>query len=234
MCRHNVVRRCAFLMVGLLLCLTAFSAQAIPTITFDQIINGGSLSYDGNGGPLVGSDILFDLIVGQGTPLHAGPQLGCQNCLLNFETGPNLTEPTLGNPLYTWDRGGFFSLTGAVKYHGIVIASGNLVEGKWLQPVVGLKGPGKMSVLGFGMDTKLDDFVDYFGLSLVDVVFNNSVLAQETAFKANGGFTMQIVEADLSNSAVAAVPEPDSLLILGGALAGLGWWTRRKYAYRRV
>ena len=77
---------------------TMLPAQAAPLIDFDQVVDGGSLSYNGTGGALIGTDIRFDLVRGIDTPSEAETELDCIGCLLNFETGTNLSE----GPLYQW------------------------------------------------------------------------------------------------------------------------------------
>ncbi len=91
------------LLGAIVLCIfTMLPAQAAPLIDFDQVVDGGSLSYNGTGGALIGTDISFDLVQGIDTPSEAGTELDCIGCLLNFETGTNLSE----GPLYQWRGGG--------------------------------------------------------------------------------------------------------------------------------
>ena len=91
------------LLGAIVLCIfTMLPAQAAPLIDFDQVVDGGSLSYNGAGGALTGTDIRFGLVRGTETPSEAGTELDCIGCLLNFETGTNLSE----GPLYQWRGGG--------------------------------------------------------------------------------------------------------------------------------
>ena len=60
------------------------------TLIFDQVNNSGTVSYDGAGGSLIGTDIAFETIQGVGTDNDV--TIDCAGCVLNFATGPNITE----------------------------------------------------------------------------------------------------------------------------------------------
>jgi hypothetical protein len=74
-------------------------AHAVPAITFDNMapVAGGTLSYGGEGGALVGTHTGFHLVTGAATPANNGALLQCASCNLDFTTGANLTE----GPVYT-------------------------------------------------------------------------------------------------------------------------------------
>jgi hypothetical protein len=60
-------------------------------------VAGGTLSYGGEGGALVGTHTGFHLVTGAATPANNGALLQCASCNLDFTTGANLTE----GPVYT-------------------------------------------------------------------------------------------------------------------------------------
>ncbi|NEO53814.1 MAG: hypothetical protein F6K54_12425, partial [Okeania sp. SIO3B5] len=95
---------------------TAFAGAGVANaliIEFDDVsIMGGQLSYDGEGGALIGTDILFDTISGIEHDGTFVSELECMDCKVNFETGGNILE---GPPVYTFGSGGSITVTGTVK-----------------------------------------------------------------------------------------------------------------------
>ena len=91
------------ILAGLLLLPSV--ALAIPSIVFDTTPGGagGTLTYDGAGGPAIATDVVFVNIQGNETPLNSGITLACVNCSLDFTTGANTQE---GPPGWVWDGGG--------------------------------------------------------------------------------------------------------------------------------
>jgi hypothetical protein len=91
--------------------LTGTSVQA-SLLTFDQVVNTGSLTYDGVlGHPLVGTNISFTTIRGTDTPLNDGVSIACTGCFLNFSTGGSTLE---GPPTWDFAAGGIYTLTGSI------------------------------------------------------------------------------------------------------------------------
>jgi hypothetical protein len=228
---HNSLRRrFSFLITVTTVCLfIAATVHALPVISFDQQVDGGTVSYDGIGGPLIGTDIRFDFVRGSDTPANNDAVLTCDGCRLNFETGANVAEPSVGSPIYLFGGGGFFTLTGDVLDGNDLIASGTLKEGGWNAPVLALAGPGgRINIGGFGTDALNADLADFFGLPGDKFAYSFTAVLTEVVTEANGGFTGNIEEADVVNTITTTVPEPNTLLLLGGALAGLGFWGRRK------
>ena len=134
-------------LVVLALLLVPGMALAAARLTFDNpTVDGGTISYDGAGGPLVGTDIIFQQVIGVDTPANGGTSLFCWpvNCLLNFTTGDNITE---GPPIYTFGGGGSLTLTGGLntKIDGTgvqVVAPGTLLasNGNFDLPAIVLGG----------------------------------------------------------------------------------------------
>lgn len=204
-----------------ILAATSTSALAAASLEFDDVtLFGGTISYGGADGvdPLVGTDIVFDLVTGVGT-LPSG-SLEIVGGKLNFTTGPNISE---GVALDTFAAGGTFVLTGTViKPDLSVVASGILLTGHFSETsiVIGLGG-GNGLFSGIGVDTKNPDLLDYYGLSSSLFEFAHTDIAFAAAgAAADGSFTAAVRDADLVN-----VPVPEASTVLGGlglvAVAGI-------------
>jgi PEP-CTERM motif-containing protein len=208
------------ILLALMLALLPIAALAGPTLSFDTVPGGagGFITYDGVGGPAIGSAIKFVDLVGQETPLHNGVVLDCVDCLLSFATGPNTLE---GPPQYTWAGGGTFSLVGDVPALGLDDAT--LVSGRFTGTpnTPGLAAAGSNALfLAVGVDTKDPVLAAYYGLTPADFVFANTEIALGT-FAVNpqtGAFRAFPNQADLIN---APVPEPSTWLLVGAGVVGL-------------
>lgn len=211
--------------------LASGSALAAVVITFDQAgvleDRAGSLSYDGDGGALIGSGISFSSIsISDGSR----PTLDCNNCVLDFTTGANNTEP--GNS-WIFDGGGTFEITGTAADGGGTTIAGDptpLLSGTFTDvfsgPTVNRTGQSSLSFSGNGSDAKDPRLLTYFGIDPnADFSFTTTAIsAAQTTFDDNGGFgptdgANNVTNADLDNTQVAAVPEPKELGIFGLGLA---------------
>jgi PEP-CTERM motif len=228
------MRRMFGLIFGLI--LTAAPAAALPTINVDQGTGagqaGGTLTYDGAGGPLIGSGIGFGALAGFDTASNAGVSLFCvPDCTLSFQTGPNTAEGADGGT-WLWDGGGSFVLDGtlntAADGSGADIASGTLLSGTFTG-ALGLVGPeGRLLVTGVGEDQKIGGLLDFYAIPdfLPFRFANTEIVATGLVVGADGSLAGSVVNADLTNT---QIPEPGTLLLLGTGAAAVTWrrWRRR-------
>lgn len=210
-------------------CMLSAAPMEGATIIFDQVTNAGSITYDGLGGALVGTDIVFESIQGVGT--DNDQTIDCSGCLLNFTTGANTSD---AGGSYTFAGGGSFTVTGGSILGGVAGGS-TLVDGTWNSGVkVQIIGNGIMILTGTGEDVKDADLLDFFfnnpplAFRFVDSTIQiesapgGVVVGPGTAFTADlslGG------NADLVNSSVP-LPGTTALFLLG--LGGLAAYRRRR------
>ncbi|WP_423821298.1 PEP-CTERM sorting domain-containing protein [Salinisphaera sp. SPP-AMP-43] len=221
------------------------ASASAAVINFDQsgaASPTGSISYDGEGGALTGSQISFDQISlnNATTPDGADNTLTCNSCTINFETGQNITEAENNTGTWNFAGGGNLTLNGtAVDSEGSTVADGDLFTGTFdgganesTQFVAG-NGDDNLSASLTGTDDFNENLASYFGLSTNSGFdFTNTVIALGSAtFGDNGSFgSDQLQNADTTVQSSQDVPAPSQFGLFGLGLAlvmgGLGF--RRK------
>ncbi len=199
------------------------SAEAVASITFDQVVQGGTIAYPVIGGPLVGTDILFDFFVAAGTA--ADGVYACSSCSLDFTTGAAFGDTD--GPIYTFAGGGSFVLTGGVPAMGI--ADGTiLLSGSWTaSPTNVAVGIGTIvTFTGAGTDEKNSDLAAFLGIDPFEWRYTTSEFSLGAAtVAADGTFSGTITQADLQNIKVV---EPASTLLLLLGIGSLAAYRRRR------
>ncbi|NEQ71619.1 MAG: PEP-CTERM sorting domain-containing protein [Okeania sp. SIO2C9] len=191
----------------------------------DETISGGTISYDGEGGSLVGTDFLLDMVMGIDTNANDGAELVCDSCVLNFETGANISE----DGFYTFGSGGSVSITGTVRDDlGEIIADGELVSGSFTGDISVGANDFSAAFLGLGVNEVNSDLSSFFGIETTDFIFAQTVIAMEDVeVENNGGFSGVVTNVDFDSKA-QKVPEPTVLFGLGVVVAGLTVSRRQK------
>lgn len=223
--KHIAVTSAAAIAFGV-----SFSASA-AVVNFDQAnaqAPDGSVSYDGTGGALTGSDISFDQISLNGGNAPAGneSQLNCVSCSINFTTGGNVEE---GPNVWSFGGGGNLTLNGeAQDSSGNTVASGDLFGGTFdggpneaAQLVTG-NGEDSLSATLSGTDDFNDSLASYFGISEdTSFDFTNTVIALGSAsFDGDGGFSSENLQnADVVARPTQSVPAPSELGLFAAGLA---------------
>lgn len=215
----------AIIVLAVALCgLLSVQAQADGIIDFGmESLTSGVISYDGIGGPLVGTDIQVDNVIGIDTPFHAGiPSLEISGGLLNFATG-NFDGAGTSPSSWNFLPGGEITLTGSINFPGSLGA----IDATWLKgsfqgaSVIEFGSSYKFAVAVF-TDNKLCPIIGYYyGDTIPDDTtflggFNLSFIAEGVP---PGAFTSTtLLSGDLTNT---PVPVPASVLLLGSGLLGL-------------
>ena len=198
-------------------------------IELDDVFDmGGELSYDGEGGALVGTDLVLDMILGIDTPANSGLALNCIDCKLNFTTGDNILE---GPPVYIFGAGGSLTITGTVETQGGMtifdVADGPFLTGSFTEDVVGLGTSSALTFTSIGVDQIASQITSYFGVNTNDFTFaQTSIAMSDVSILGNGGFVGEVDDVDMVNNAI--VPEPATLFGLGVVTAGLVTSRRQK------
>jgi hypothetical protein len=240
---QTVVSRCVAVCVAWLFALWAPPAGAdpigsigcvtTPCIDFGFVRQpNGEISYDGAGGPLIGSDLTIGFVAGFFTPQNAEsfPVVGGQ---LNFTTG--LFAGSSPGQGYVFEGGGSFRITGAVPAAGIEDSSTVLLDGTFTGATFGFgppEFPTQFAVRPRGTDVKNDQLMAFFGLVPgTPMNFFGFILTDPPIDGLDGGgFSVTAFNTDIPNvpDSVPPIPEPASLLLAGTGIAAMA--LRRRLA----
>lgn len=206
----------------------AGSAEAAVIQFDDKTVNGGTLSYNGTGGALVGKDLLLDTVLGIDTLLNNGKTLSCVGCKLNFTTGNNISESP-----YEFASGGSVTITGKILDGLTEIVNGTLLTGQFTENIVGSVAGSFAVFSGIGIDSVNSALSSYYGVDTTDFTFaQTSIAAKNVTVKANKGFIGTVTNTDFDTKPVQTTPEPTATLglLAVGALAANSAAKRKKQA----
>jgi hypothetical protein len=205
-------------------------ASAEPVLKFDDPLGpGGMVTYGAGGGPAIGTNLLFQSILGLGTPANDMVQLTCLGCVMSFETGPNTGE-AVGGALWFFAGGGEITIVGAIPELGIgpgtTILSGTFTGTQVQQIGIG----GMAQFAGQGFDTNHSQLAAFYGLP---AQFGFATTAIQLALQngGEGSFSGTVENTDLNNIAEtpvppAQIPSPATMLLIGCGLLS-AWLVRR-------
>lgn len=209
-------------------CVTAlfFSASATAA-TIDFQLNapsGGSVTFAGGSGKLIGNNIDVGAIVGIGTPSNSGTSLVCDKCKLRFDTGNH-------GGSWNFAGGGSIDIKGGIPAIGITATNTVLLSGTFASAAVHDIGGGLFNfkiVVGDTFDTKHPDLLAYLGMPASGYIgtLNISFSTKKANVSSGGSFNSDTIFS--GNIANTVVPVPAAVWLFGSGLIGLIGIARRK------
>jgi hypothetical protein len=189
------------------------SAIADPILNFDQVVDSGTVAHVA-GGVVTGTGIGFETVTISGAPMNNGLWV-CTACVLNFTSGALVTEGSPDNgDNWAWGAGGSFTVTGAILGLGIN-APVTLLSGQFAGPdTIAFNFGSQLQITGFGIDEKHPDLLAAMGTNNPDFIFADNSISVGATIEADGSFSGNVTNADLTNTAVP-IPGTSLLMLLG-------------------
>lgn len=186
----------------------------------------GSISYNGTGGALIGTNIDVDNVVGLSTPANANVTSTCLTCTLNFTSGLNTSA---GGGTWQFGSGGSISITGGVDFSvGSDIPVGStLLTGTFSSATVSDTGVFEVTFGSF-TDVKHAGLLSYYGMPSGNYDGSLTILFSAVGGPGNAITSTSLFGGSIAN--VAAVPVPAAAWLFGSGLLGLYSAMRRKIA----
>ena len=185
----------------------------------DPTLAGGTVSYDGAGGALVGTDILFQSIWGR--TLRSIAVSTCRVSIASSvpprEASLALSAPSIPLRVVARSRSPGLSSRGSRK----------LLPAPWSRGASSSAalGTGGQLAVALGVDEKNADLVAFFGLGPDFTFAQSQIMLTGAPYNGTGPFSRTVSNADFNN---VAVPEPASMFLLGTGLVGLAAAARRR------
>ncbi|ALA61151.1 hypothetical protein [Nitrospira moscoviensis] len=218
----------ALTLAGLLVSRPALAVQLDFNISAPT---SGSVSYDGTGGGLIGTNIEVDNAVGLSTPANANVTSTCLSCVLNFTSGAFVNAGganTNNNGWWRFGSGGTITITGGLQLQGAsdIPLGSTLLSGSFTSAFVQDLGSQFKVTFGSFTDTKHPDLLAYYGLApgspfegALTLLFGSANTGVGDAFSSTSVFSGNVVNAP--------VPVPAAAVLFGSGLIGLALRARR-------
>jgi hypothetical protein len=216
--------------VSLALGIALLGASTYPAMAMQLNFNivaptTGSISYNGTGGALIGTNIDVDNVVGLSTPANANVTSTCLGCTLNFTSGVNTST---GSGTWQFGPGGSISITGGVDFQGStpdISLGSTLLTGTFSSATVSDAGVFEVTFGSF-TDVKHADLLSYYGMPSGNYDGSLTILFSAVVGPGNAINSTSLFGGSIAN--VAAVPVPAAAWLFGSGLLGLYSAVRRK------
>ena len=223
--------------VGLMLgpALTGFITSSAIAMELDFNLSAptsGTISYDGTGGGLIGSNIEVDNVVGLFTPANSGITSLCISCALNFTSGTLSNSGGANannNGWWSFGSGGSITITGGIQLQGSpdIPLGSTLLSGTFNSAFVQDLGSQFRVTFGSFSDTKHADLLSYYGIAPSPFSGALTLLFGATNGGVGSAFTSTSVIGGSVVNTPAPVPVPAGLWLFASGIVALAGLARR-------